>query len=89
MKLGELYDAMSEEERKRWFFFFFKIVEFYADGDTWFATMLMPDNPAGAINHDYHLCADLNRCAPGGRARIAKAWLINAWSKLDSVLEKK
>lgn len=80
--LGDLYDRMSEEERRRWFFFFFHIVEFYASGDTWFATTLLPDLPAGLINGDYHHCEDLNRRAPGGRARFALSWLIRRWRRL-------
>ena len=84
MTLGEIYDAMPEEERKRWFFFLFRIVEFYGDGDTWFATSLIHDPPSGLINGDYRMCPDLNRRAPGGRARIALAWLVSAFSKINS-----
>lgn len=80
--IGELYDRMSEAERKSWFFFFFRIVEFYASGDTWFATSLIRDPPAGLINGDYHYCDDLMRRAPGGRARIAFAWLLGRWGRL-------
>jgi hypothetical protein len=80
--IGELYDRMSEADRKRWFFFLFQVVEFYAKGDTWFATTLIHDPPSGLINGDFHYCEDLNRRAPGGRARIAFAWLLKAWERL-------
>ena len=81
MTLGQLYDAMPEQDRKAWFFFLFRIVEFYGDADTWFATALIPDRPAGLINGDYRYCEDLHRRAPGGRARLAMAWLLSKWSR--------
>ena len=63
------------------FFFLFDVAEFYGSGDTWFAVALIPDNPAGNIVRDFHRCEDLDRQAPGGRARIALKWVLNAFAR--------
>jgi hypothetical protein len=81
MTLGEIYDA---EERKRMFFFMFELVSFYGSGDTWFATSILADPPAGLITGDYHDCPDLGRKAPGGRARIGLSWVLRAMRKYDA-----
>ncbi len=45
---------------------------FYAKADTWWATMLVPDHPAGEINDDYSSVDGTRR--PGKRARVALGW---------------
>lgn len=72
---------MTDEEREKLFFFLFKIAEFYGSGDTWFAVALLPDPPAGLIMGDHHWSEDLNRQAPGGRARIAMHWVLKAFER--------
>jgi hypothetical protein len=78
---GEIWRAMSDEQRERLFFFVFRIAEFYASGDTWFAVSLLPDPPAGLIMGDFHDCEDLGRRAPGGRARIALSWVLSEFRR--------
>jgi len=79
--LGELYDRMSEEDKKKAFFFLFRVADFYADSDTWFATTILSDPPCGSIAHDYRL-ADDGKHRPGGRARLAIAWICSSFEKL-------
>ena len=79
--MGEIWRALSDEQKERLFFFLFDVAEFYGSGDTWFAVALLPDPPAGAIMHDIHMCEDLHRRAPGGRARIALKWVLNAFAR--------
>ena len=79
--LGEIWRAMSDEQREKLFFFLFNIVEFYGSGDTWFAVALLPDPPAGLIMSDHHWSEDLNRQAPGGRARIALSWVLSTFRR--------
>lgn len=45
---------------------------FYGRADTWWATMLLPDHPAGDINDDYSSVD--GRLRPGKRARVALGW---------------
>jgi hypothetical protein len=79
--LGEIWRAMSPEQQEKLFFFLFRVAEFYGSGDTWFAVTLLPDPPAGLIMGDYHWSEDLNRQAPGGRARIALSWVLSAFMR--------
>lgn len=88
MTLGDIYDRLTDDQRKRAFFLFWGVVEFYADADTWFAVALLPDPPAGAIMHDFRQCPDLHRRAPGGRARLAFAWVLSMFGKVDAMREK-
>ena len=80
--LGELYDRMSEEDKKKTLFFLFRVVEFYASSDTWFATTILVDPPCGDIARDYRLVRDEGKHRPGGRARLALAWILSGFEKL-------
>jgi hypothetical protein len=74
------YDLMSEEERKKLFLFMLGVVKFYGDPWTWWATMLIPDRPAGPINHDYRKDYE-GQYRPGGRARLAFYHVMSALGK--------
>ncbi len=67
----DIYDRLTPDQQKAAFFLLFGTVQFYADGDTWFATSIIADPPAGAITSDFRHCEDLDRDAPGARARLA------------------
>lgn len=75
--LGEIWDRLTPDQQKKAFFLFWGIVEFYADGMTWFATDIIADPPAGAITTDYRHEEELGRRAPGGRARLALSWVLS------------
>lgn len=81
--LGALYDMLTEDERKKAFFFLFGTLEFYADVDTWFAVMLMPDPPCGNIVRDYGYVDD--RRKPGRRARIALQWICSSFRRVSGL----
>lgn len=75
--LGELYGRLTPDQQERAFFLLFGIAEFYASGDTWFAIGIFPDPPAGRLMDDFRRCDDLDRHAPGGRARLALSWVLS------------
>lgn len=84
---GEIYDAMSEAQRKKTFFFMFRILEFYADPMTWFATVILSDPPCGDIVRDVRADSE-GTPRPGGRARLALSWILSAFRKINDQLSK-
>ena len=79
--LGEIWDRLTPDQQKKAFFLFWGIVKFYGDGMTWFATDIIADPPAGAITTDYRHEEELDRRAPGGRARLALSWVVSMFRR--------
>lgn len=79
--LREIWQRLTAEQQEKAFFLFWGIVEFYAGEDTWFATTIIADPPAGAIVTDIRRSA-LGRPAPGGRARLAFQWVLNMFGRV-------
>jgi hypothetical protein len=78
--LGEIYDKMPAEDRKKAFFLLLGIAEFYASEETWFAVGLFPDPPSGDIVRDFRLAPD-GQHRPGGRARLARSWIVSMFRR--------
>jgi hypothetical protein len=87
--LNDLWERMSERQRKDAFLLLFGVAKFYADPATWFAVSLIEDPPSGDIMTDIRTIHDsqwwdwgFGNKKPGGRARIAVAWITSMLRKL-------